>query len=589
LTALTLFFVILNLYRSPKLNYKQQADTYLIAFLTAVLWALNPIQTQAVTYIVQRMASLAAMFYILGIYFYVNGRNSRQSLRQVYFYTGCFVSYMLATGSKENAVLMPLSLLLVETAFFQNLSLPQTRKRIYQTAAGVCLTVFLMGILLFMRGEPLSFLKSYGGRSFSLLERLLTEPRILVYYLTQIFYPMPHRLSIEHDFGISTSIFEPWTTLPAIFLVGLLIGLGFLQIKKRPILAVGILFFFFNHLVESTILPLELVFEHRNYLPSLFLFWPLAAGVLGVIEYYRQKNSFIFISLVTFIPLLILGLGFGTYIRNMDWATERTLWEDAMKKAPGRARPAYNLAKHYYGTGNSEKALGLFNKSLISRASKPKYSQALALNGMAGIYYGQKNYEKVVELSNRALEIYPGFEVARFNTTLAHIKAGRWKEASESVDLLLARRKGHAGHLFLGGFILLKQNRPEMALPYLREALKIKPADRKTLLNTGISLSLTRQYKQAEWFFKRAIDHSTRDIQTYFYLLENSLKAGDPTKVEQYLDKLFALFSVHTISSKLTGRFDDLFLIPPSRELITPVINAKLIKTADEISGRGPG
>jgi hypothetical protein len=204
LTALTLFFVILNLYRSPKLNCKQQADTYLIAFLTAVLWALNPIQTQAVTYIVQRMASLAAMFYILGIYFYVNGRNSRQSLRQVYFYTGCFVSYMLATGSKENAVLMPLSLLLVETAFFQNLSLPQTRKRIYQTAAGVCLTVFLMGILLFMRGEPLSFLKSYGGRSFSLLERLLTEPRILVYYLTQIFYPMPHRLSIEHDFGIST-------------------------------------------------------------------------------------------------------------------------------------------------------------------------------------------------------------------------------------------------------------------------------------------------------------------------------------------------------------------------------------------------
>jgi tetratricopeptide (TPR) repeat protein len=589
LTALSLLFVILDLYRSPQLKHIPPANAYLIAILAAVLWAVNPIQTQAVTYIVQRMASLAAMFFILGLYFYVKGRNSGHSLRQICLYTGCFISYILATGSKENAVLMPLSLVLIETVFFQDLSLPQTRKRIYQTATAVCLAVLLIGSLLFMQGEPFSIFKSYAGRSFSLLERVLTEPRVLVFYLSQIFYPMPHRLSIEHDFSVSTSLLEPWTTLPAICLIGLLIGLGIFQIQKRPIFAFGILFYFLNHLIESSILPLELVFEHRNYLPSLFLFWPLTAAMIRLLDSYRFKKSFMFASLAAFMALLILGLGFGTYIRNMDWATEKTLWEDAIKKAPGRARPAYSLAKYYYKAGNSEIAMALFNKSLFSRASKPKYSRALALNGMAGIYYRQKNYEKVIELSRRALASYPGFEAASFNAALACIKAGRWKEASKFIDLLLEKRKDYADYRFLKGFWLLKQNKPETALTYLGEALRIKPGERKFLLVTGICLSSIRLYKQAEWFFKQALDPSARDIQPYFYLLENSAKAGDLIKADQYLDRMITLFSVPSISAKLTGNFDDVFLIPPSRELIAPMINAKLIKIAHEISGHGPG
>ncbi len=586
LTAFILFLTVLNLYKSPNLKQTSKEDGYWIALLSAVLWALNPIQTQAVTYIVQRMASMAAMFYILGIYFYVKGRISSSRRRQVLYFMGCVAGYILAVGSKENAVTLPLALLIAEIIFFQNLENPKTRRAIWVITALIGILSILAAAVLFIKADSFSIFEGYQHRSYTLTQRLMTEPRVLIFYLTQLFYPVPQRISIEHDIDISTSFFEPWTTLPAIFLVALLIVIGASQIRKRPIVAFSILFFFLNHVIESTILPLEVVFEHRNYLPSLFLFLPVAAGLFRLVDYYREKKQFMYKILVPFLVLLVTGLSISTYVRNMTWATEKTLWEDAMQKAPGRARPAYNLAKHYYKTGNFEKALELFNKSLISRDSKPKYSQALALNGMASIYYVQKNYEKVLEHCGRALEIYPGFEVVQFNASLAHIKMNRWQEGSNSVDLLLAKRESHASYLFLKGFILLKQNRPERALLYLRNALRQTPGDRKTMLNIGKSLSLIKQYKQAEWFFKRAVGNSTGDIQPYFYLLENSLKAGDPIMLEQYLDKLFASFSVNTIITQLTVRFDELFLISPLRELITPVINNKLSKIADEIYRR---
>jgi len=270
LTAIFLYLSILNLFKSPNLEEKVKGKEHFIALLSAALWAVNPIQTQAVTYIVQRMAIMAAMFYILGINFYIKGRLADVRSKQILFYTGCLFSFLLALGSKENAILLPLSLILVEIIFFQKSgSLGEKKKIIWAALASTIFILFLFGGLLFlMKKDPLNYLNQLSEiRPFSFSERLITEPRIVLNYLSQIFYPAPNRLSIEHDVLLSTSLLKPWTTLPAILIVLCLIGLGLSQIRKRPLIAFGILFFFLNHIVESTILPLELVFEHRNYLP----------------------------------------------------------------------------------------------------------------------------------------------------------------------------------------------------------------------------------------------------------------------------------------------------------------------------------
>jgi len=588
LAAFILFFTVLNLYKSPNLNHTNKGDGYWIALLSAVLWALNPVQTQAVTYIVQRMASMAAMFYILGVYFYVKGRISSSRRRQVLYFMGCAAGYILAVGSKENAVTLPLVLFLAEIAFFQNLENPKTRRAIWVVTALVGLFFILTAAVLFIKADSLSIFKGYQQRSYTLTQRLMTEPRVIIFYVTQLFYPGPHRLSIEHDIDISTSFFEPWTTIPAILSVVVLIGIGLFQIKKRPIVAFSILFFFLNHVIESTILPLEVVFEHRNYLPSLFLFLPVAAGLFRLVDYYRKKKQFMYKILVSFLVLLVTGLSISTYVRNMAWATEKTLWEDAIKKAPGRARPAYNLAKHYYAkTGHLDMALRLYQKAFRLNASKPKYSRAVSLIGSASIFYMKQEYDNAIKFCQKALAVNPGFEIARFNMVLALAKLGRWDQASDHIDLLLAGRKNNKTYRYLKGVALLKMDKPSEALPNFRRAMKNTPDDRKTILNIGISLSLIKQYKQAEWFFHRAIQIAPDDIRPYFYLIETSLKAEDPLKTGQYLDKLFASFDVHTIISKLNGRFDDLFLIPPSRELMSPVVNDKLIEISDEIARLG--
>ena len=114
ITAFLLFLTILCLFRTPRLKGEYSGSEYFIALLAATLWAINPIQTQAVTYIVQRMASLAAMFYILSIYFYLRGRLSDFRKNQVLLYFFCGISFLLAIGSKENAVTLPLALIVLE-------------------------------------------------------------------------------------------------------------------------------------------------------------------------------------------------------------------------------------------------------------------------------------------------------------------------------------------------------------------------------------------------------------------------------------------------------------------------------------------
>ena len=226
LTALMLFLTILNLFKSPNLKGKYAGSEYLIALLAACLWAINPIQTQAITYIVQRMASMAAMFYVLGVFFYIKVRLNASSFQRVLLSLGCVFSFLFAIGSKENAFTLPLTLLLIEIIFFIDLSHPETKRKVSWVAAISVILVVLLGASILLKGDHFGLLKGYATRGFTLSERLLTEPRILIFYLSLIFFPLPERLSFQQDFTVATSFFDPWMTLPAILLVFMLIAFG---------------------------------------------------------------------------------------------------------------------------------------------------------------------------------------------------------------------------------------------------------------------------------------------------------------------------------------------------------------------------
>ena len=586
-TAFFLYLTIYNIFQSPRMAVKNSSHVFYIAILSAALWALNPVQTQAVTYIVQRMASLAAMFFTLGMYFYVKGRISKVRWYQIFNFIAGIGCYALAVWSKENAIMLPLAVMLVEIVFFQNLDSEKTCFKIRVGAASIAILLLFIFIYVVYFSNDFSILKGYRHRAFTLGQRLLTEPRIIIFYLSLLFYPMHQRLSIEHPVELSTSLLQPWTTVPAIAFTVLMIGIGLYQIKKRPILAFALLFFYLNHLIESTVLPLELVFEHRNYLPSLFLFCPVAVGLFGLVDYYQQKSGSMVKVLVSFMVLLVLGLGLSTYVRNMAWATEQTLWEDALKKAPGRARPAYNLAKHYANAGQLDIALQLYQKALATEASRRKYTRALSLNGIASIYYMKRDFEKALEYCQKALKAYPGFETARYNLVLVLSKLARWDELSHQIDLLLAGEKTNRVYLFLKGEILLQQNQPARALPYFRKALQIAPDDNKIQLNIGIALNLIGHFQQAEWFFRRVKNTSPTDIRPYVYLIQIGMTSEDPAKTGQYIDELITSYKAATLAANLKTCFDTDYLSHRSRKLICSAVHDRIKNRTDEMARMG--
>lgn len=274
LTTIFLYLVILKILDTRRLKHIYAKNAQSIAIIATSLWAVHPIHVQAITFIVQRATSLSALFSIISLYTYILARENDDPRKSNIFYIFCFISFLLAIGSKENALLIPVALTLIEIIFLHQIPL-QTRwnnRTFWLSAVAVILiSLFCIFCVVFPGGFSLNIL-DYSERTFTLAERILTEPRVLIFYLSQIAYPLSSRFSLEHDISLSTSPLYPWTTLPAIVLILVASVISILKYKKYPLFAFAVLFYFCNHLIESTILHLEIIFEHRNYLPSFFLF-----------------------------------------------------------------------------------------------------------------------------------------------------------------------------------------------------------------------------------------------------------------------------------------------------------------------------
>jgi tetratricopeptide (TPR) repeat protein len=570
LTAFILFVTILNLFNSPNLADKWAGSRFFVALLTAVLWALNPIQIQAVTYIVQRMASMAAMFYILAIYLYVKARLSRWRP----FYILCVLSYGCAIFSKENAAMLPGALLLLEVTFFQNMKRPVTRRIAIWGGIGAILLVIGLGDLLF--GNPFSFLNGYAHRTFTPSERLLTAPRLLVFYLSLLFYPVPTRLSITHDIAVSTSILQPWTTLPSLLLIVLLISLAIFRIQKNPILSFAILFFVLNHAIESTVIGLELVFEHRNYLPSLFLFLPVALGIKRLIDHYKRTQPPMATVCVGAVILLLTGFGTATYIRNMAWISEKTLWEDAMSKAPEASRPAHELAYNYYEkTGQYNEALRLYHHA-VGLSGSNIYEPTLSYNNIASIHYTRGDYERAIQFWQKALAVYPKYEKAYYRMALALTNLGRWKEAEDTLDKAMAKGINNPAYNQLKGIILLGLNKPAESISYFKKVLTLTPGAWRPLLNVAMAHEMLENHQKAEWFLIQARAINPDEPLILLCLAQNRLKENDNRAAGGYIDQFLSVVHIERVAAylKALARTHPQMMI--SYESLTPLISEKL-------------
>lgn len=448
-----------------------------IALLGAILWALHPIQTQAVTYIVQRVASMSAMFYMIAFYCYIRFRLHKGIFGKIGLIVLVLMFWGLALGSKENTALLPLAILGYEVAFF-NFSFWRNRK-IFVPVAAFILILFL-GMCLLKGVEIFKFLTTaYPNRPFTMEQRLLTEPIILLQYIFLILCPLADYLSIESDIVASTSLITPPVTLASLIIVTGMLIFSLRYLKRFPIICYSIFFYFSNHIVESSFIGLELYFEHRNYLPSVFIYLAVAFYLIRLSLFFQQaQNIFLRNLMIITITVIIVSEGNASYLRNDMYIDEITLLEDAAKKAPLNARPFVSLGAKYLelkqyekATYNLKKAEDLYNE-YPDRYMK-RWISLIYYN--AGVVNLQQGYdEKALRLLLRSLDIDPTDWETHVNIAYLYFRRKDYKNAARgmynAVQLVAERPEVYN----LLGRTMYAANDYDIAIESFKKGLEIK-------------------------------------------------------------------------------------------------------------------
>ncbi len=317
----------------------------LAAGLIAAVWLVHPLNLTGVLYAVQRMTSLSALFVLLALLAYLQGRLRLpdRRLQGAALLAASALFWLCGLASKENALLLPWYIFLIEWLFLYPLQPrqpPAPGVRLYPFA---WLLVPLVGGLVYLALHPAML--SYDFRPFTLWERLLTEARALWFYLGLIVLPRPAAFGIFHDdFALSTGLFVPWTTLPAV--VGLLLasGLAIRFARRFPLPAFGFLFFLAAHALESSIFPLEIMHEHRNYLAA---FGILFGGVATLVLTDSPNWNFQPKMRVSVVAVFFVFFGAITLGRAIQWQDLSRLILSQVAHHPESASSNYEAGRLY--------------------------------------------------------------------------------------------------------------------------------------------------------------------------------------------------------------------------------------------------
>lgn len=335
--------LLLSSYRNQHAPWLSPERVRWVALLVAAAWIVHPLNLTAVLYVVQRMVSLASFFMLASICFYVVGRRRQIAGRSGWalIWIGAPIMGFFAVFSKEIAALIPVYLVVIEAVIFRFRGTHTRYNRSIIAFFTLSLAIpFLFGLgWLVTHGSQ--FLNGYHNRDFTLPQRLMTEARVVMLNIKWTLAPTVADLSLYHDdIAASKGMLAPVTTLLSCLGVVALLGLAWLTRRRAPLVTLGLLWFLGGHALESTILPLELVHEHRNYLPSFGLLLALGSLLLLV-----RKPTRGFVIAGTVAAMLFVGLlGHLTWVRSTEWSSMLTQTYYEAQHHPHSERSAYAFA-----------------------------------------------------------------------------------------------------------------------------------------------------------------------------------------------------------------------------------------------------
>lgn len=380
-SALAVYALLSTLFKTPFFSGNPVSHSVRcgLPLLTALLFVIHPIQTSAVTYIIQRFTSLATLFYLLSITMYLKARISSNVRYQVVFLTASVAIAIIGMFSKEIVFTLPVIALICEFMFFKG----RCGQRI----------LFLSPLFSTMLIIPLNIMSQIDATAsinevlddsinlanldnFSQKDYFLTQLRVIVTYLRLLLLPVNQHL--DYDYPMFHSIFDPPVALSALLLVVILLtafwayrGSSATSSAASPLrlYSFGVSWFFITISMSSSLIPLsDMIFEYRLYLPSTGFFIAVTAIVILV----RQKVELSGFRIAMIFPaaILIILLSFCslTVLRNYIWGDPIRFWEDNVAKAPQKVRSREQLVMRYYSAGKIEEHI---NQAIILISMSP--------------------------------------------------------------------------------------------------------------------------------------------------------------------------------------------------------------------------
>ncbi len=525
LTAMALYLLILRTLRLPLLGGGYADRDRAVAFLAVLLWSTSPMQVTAVTYIVQRMASMAALFFILAMLFWLLGRTTPGLYRKAAWFGLCLLSGLISLGFKENAAMLPVTLYLFDLLLIQEV----TRQNLMRHLRLAVIPLAILAALAFVLADPVRIITGggFGGREFTILERLMTQPRILVFYLSQMVYPIPERFTLVHEIQLSTSLFQPWTTLPAMgFWLGWL-GLGLYLAARKPLMAFCLLFFLVNHVVESTILPLELIYEHRNYLPSMTLYLLAALGIVALIRDYNFK-PLLHKMVVASVVVVVLVHGHAVIQRNALFADPLLLWGDNVLKAPGLSRVHVNLGNALTDVNRIEDARIAYETAIEVNRHHRRSLRAVPFNNLGTHHLRMGNLPLAKAYYHQALEANPSYRQARVGMVVVLTMMDRLNEAEELLSRMLGQYPHDPRFRTLNSSLHFKRGQYREAAREAKQALSSDPGEIPAVKLLAAAQTRLGIYSPARRYWEEYARTNPDDLEAGLALAFIADRTNDP-------------------------------------------------------------
>jgi len=511
--ASIVFCLALLTFRTPVMRRYGAPSAAGLAIAASLLFLAHPVQTQAVTYITQRFASLATLFYLLSLLLYLSARLLRVKEGEdaakarppsIAAYILSILVAALAMKTKEISFTLPVVIVLYELVFFRE---PEGSPGRYGRLWYIVPFVLVMGIIpleLFgpeyglwgseaVVGEHIRSMQMGELVSISQHDYLVTQFRVIVTYLRLLILPINQ--SLDYGYPFFNSIFKPQVLVSFLFLAALFAFALYLHRQSRRrqngyllIIAIGILWFFIALSVESSLVPIQdALFEHRLYLPSFGAFLAFSAAAFYGFDYLKVRfdikaSSSAFTVLLIFVTAMPLGV--ASFVRNGVWSDELILWENSVRHRPESARGRLNLGHAYKDKGLVKEAIEQF---AISVALKPTY--AAPYNSMGISYAELGNNEKAKELYLKALKLMPGYVEARSNLGIIYINLGLMDEALEQFNIVLKQKPNHLDALNNRGNLYQTLGRNDEAVKDYRNLLRLRPDYVEAHFNLGNTYS----------------------------------------------------------------------------------------------------